>query len=138
MTFQKTMPPSLCPGMGDLPAPGKKKEKAKQSMVVPLYLSQNYRHGVSCSLPGKPPQHRLACDMYPKQLRNVRPGFTVAALTSQALLTRQGVNASACPGSLAGRYGTWLACFDAPNRTSAFYLMLEHYVLPPCLPQPCG
>lgn len=36
VTFQKTVPTSLCPGMGDLPAPGKKiKIKTKHSGVPP-------------------------------------------------------------------------------------------------------
>lgn len=36
MTFQETVPTSLCPGMGNLPAPGKKrKSKQKHSGAPP-------------------------------------------------------------------------------------------------------
>lgn len=37
---------------------------------------------------------------------------------------------------MAARHDTWSTGFDAPNRTGAFYLMLEHYVLPQPLELP--
>lgn len=78
----------------------KNKEKAKQTTVVLLHLSQNYRQRVGRSLPRRPLQRYLACDRYPEQLRILDLGSEVAALTSQVLCTRHGVNTGACQGAL--------------------------------------
>lgn len=60
VTFQKTVPTSLCPGMNDLPAPGKIKKKQSKPQWWLLHLSQNYRQEISHSLPRRPLQHYVA------------------------------------------------------------------------------
>lgn len=131
VTFRKTMPTSLCPGVGDLPAPGIKGKGKTRHSGAPLPIPRITDAGlvVPC-LRGHHSvvwlvMHTHSC----RETSNL--GSEVAALTSQVLQTQHGVNCGACHGALGSKHSSWLACLDGPNRTSSFYVMLEHYVSPP-------